>query len=53
MKYILILWMVGASPSIDHVEFDTKVACKNALDTVAKTGGTFNLHGVCVPKGDE
>lgn len=49
MKFILILWLYGTSPTT--AEFDTYKACMIAGASVAEKQRATNY--VCVPKGDE
>jgi hypothetical protein len=58
LKYILILLLVGHSPTATVAEFDSKNACDNAAKLLpVKPPSEANPHTIwgyvtCVPKGD-
>lgn len=58
MKWILIIILYGGEGkgAVDHVEFETQVACEHAKATVRSDNGFFSSFKVdlyCVPKGTQ
>ncbi|MDT9381204.1 hypothetical protein RPW61_22715 [Citrobacter freundii] len=49
--WVLIIWMIGSSPSIATQEFNSESSCRAAFAEVKKVndGGVY-LRGACTPK---
>jgi hypothetical protein len=50
MTWILIIFMSSYGGSIDHIEFQHKASCEQAMSALAKQGDSSYLKMVCVPK---